>query len=403
MQNKRSRIIWFVAIAIAFFFIMDPFRLFENNNIPQMRVNQEVEQQMIDFLSSAPDATSFVVDSFDSHDLVMIGETGYAKQQLEFLMDLIPVLDDAGIRHLAYQYASWKDQNLVDRLITATSFDESLANEILFNNMVIMGYEEYRAVFRTAWQVNRSKAEGEEPFRIVAIGHAPDYTPIQEQDDVEDPEILRQVFAAGVPDELMARTIIEQIVEPGHKAVAYTKLENAFTDFQQSEYSETMAERGFPNQKRTGGFLADRLGNRVMTAIFHTPLPDGRSRFGYGYPVGGLMEKAWNELPEGHTAVGFTVADAPYAEAPISSDVMSSGRDEDLTFEQFTDGYLMIGLIGEYESVTPIEGFITERNIARARAEFPGADPGDVSPQEMNEYIAGTASSMGRIFDEFAE
>ncbi|MFW5744754.1 MAG: hypothetical protein ACOC2D_15880, partial [Spirochaetota bacterium] len=401
MQNRRSRIIWFVAIAIAFLFIVDPFRLFESNTIPQMRVNREIEQQMVEHLSSAPDADRFVLDSFDAHDLVLLGETGYVKQQLEFLADLIPRLDAAGIRHLGFQYANRSDQDRIDELLTRASFDEDLAEEVLFDHMVIMGYEEHRAVFRAAWQVNRDKDEGDQPFRIIGLSHDIDYTLIEEQDDVEDADVLRRLFADGVPDEVMAATVMERIVEPGHRGLVYTKFEHAFTRFVQPQYTQRMSEQGFANQKRMGNILADRLGNRVMTTLFHMPIRDTRSRAGYGYPVGGLMEKAVAKLPEGPASIGFDVSASPYAEAPVTSDTITEGMDEELTFERFTDGYLVIGPIASYEPVTPIAGFITESNIARAREEFPGPNPGEVTAAEMNEYIVGTASSLERIFEEF--
>ena len=401
MQNRRSRIIWFVAIAIAFLFIVDPFRLFETNSIPQMRVNSEIEQQMVEYLSSAPDAGRFVLDSFDAHDLVLLGETGYVKQQLEFLADLIPRLDAAGVHYLGFQYANRSDQDRIDELLTATTFDEDLAEQILFDHMVIMGYEEHRSVFRAAWQVNRSKAEGEQPFRIIGLSHDIDYTLIEEQDDVEDAEILQRLFANGVPDEVMARTVMERIVEPGHQGLVYTKFEHSFTHFVQPQYTQRMTEQGFPNQERMGNILADRLGDRVMTALFHMPVRDTRSRFGYGYLVGGVMERAIDELPQGATTVGFDVSASPYAEAPVTSDTLTEGFEEDVTFEQLTDGYLVIGGLASYTPVTPIEGFINESNIARAREEFPGPNPGDVTVEDMNGYIAGTASSLARIFEEF--
>ncbi len=400
MQSNRSRIVWFVAIGLAFLFIVDPFRWFESDNIPRMRVNNEIQNEMREFLASAPSADRYIVDSLQSHDIVMIGETGYVKEQLEFLSELIPALDAAGIRHLGYQYANREDQQLIDELITSVTFDESLADRIMFNHMVILGYEEHRNVFRAAWQVNRSKSENEEPFRIIGISITPDYTLIREQSDIEDPEILQRVFARGIPDVVMAETVMNEIVNPGHRGVVYTKLEHSLTDFVQEQYSTSMAERGFPDQTRAGNILARRLGDRVMTAIFHTPLQDTRSRTGYGFPVGGLMDKMLDELPEGRHP-GFSVAESPYAEAPITSDVFTEGTEEDVTLETLTDGYLLISRIADYETVTPIASFITQDNIERARAEFPGADPGEVSVEEMNEFMAGTLTAMARVFEGF--
>jgi len=400
MQSKRSRIVWFVAIAIAFIFILDPFRLFESDNIPRMRVNQDLQAEMEAFLATAPEADQYIVDELDSHDLVVIGETGYVKEQLDFLAALIPALDEAGIRHLGYQYANSADQALIDDLVTGESFDESLANRILFNNMVILGYEEYRNVFRAAWEVNRGKPDAGEPFRIIGIGSPPDYTLIVDPDDVDDPEVLSRVFANGIPDSQMAETVMQQIVNRGHRAVVYTKLEHAFTGFPQVQYSARMEESGFPGRKRMGNILKERLGDRVMTVMYHMPLQDTRSRTGYGFPIGGLMDQALETLPEGRRP-GFRVDASPYGEAPITSDTLTEGLDEDLTLEQVTDGYLLISRIGDYEVVTPIDGFITAENIGRARSQFPGPDPGEVTVEDMNEFIVGTLGSMTRIFEGF--
>jgi hypothetical protein len=401
MQNKRSRVVWIIAIALAFFFIVDPFRLFESSNIPQIRVNSDLEAEMEQFVAEAPPAVDYVVGLLDEHELVMLGETGYVKNQLDLLAELIPALDRAGVRHLGFQYANVSDQQRVDDLVTGTSFDEKLAESILFDHMVILGYEEHKNVFRAAWQVNRSKSDSEEPFRIIALSTSPDYTRIVEQSDVEDPEILAQVFTNGIPDDVMYNTIMQELVEPGNRAVVYTQLEHAFTEFEQTGYSERMTESGFPGERRVGNRLGDTLGDRVVTVMFHTPLQDTRSRIGYGYPVGGVMDRLYESLPEGVTSVGFTVADSPYRDAPISSDVLTEDLEEDLTLENFTDGYLLISRIADYLPVTPIPDFITDENIERARAEFPGPDPGEVTTAEMNEFVAGTATSMARIFEEF--
>jgi len=189
-------------------------------------------------------------------------------------------------------------------------------------------------------------------------------------------------------------------VNPGYRGVVYTKFEHSLTDFVQEQYSTSMAERGFPDQTRAGNILARRLGDRVMTTIFHMPLQDTRSRTGYGFPVGGLMDAMLDELPEGRRP-GLSVAESPYGEAPITSDVFTEGIEEDVTLEMLTDGYLLISKIADYETVTPIPNFITEENIARARAEFPGADPGEVSVVEMNEFMAGTLTALTRVFEGF--
>jgi len=128
---------------------------------------------------------------------------------------------------------------------------------------------------------------------------------------------------------------------------------------------------------------------------------DTRSRVGYGYPLGGLLEKAFQELPEGARSAGFLTSASPYADAPLTSDSIQKDREEDLTFQEYADGYLMLASIGDYQPVTAIPEFITEERLPEAIARFPGTSPGDVGVAEMNDYIAGNAESMSRIFEEF--
>lgn len=401
MQNRRSRAVWFLIIALAFLFIVDPFRWFESSSIPRTRVNREVEAQMVDYLTRSSDASTYLLDRFGEKDLLLLGETGNVRQQLEFLSELIPELDRAGIRHLGFQYANREDQARIDELLTAVTFDESLAKQILFNHMAILGYGEYLQVFRVAWEVNRRKADGAPPMRIIAISRNLDYSLIDHEGDTEDPEVLAQIFADGVPDVVMAETIMTEIVQPGHKGLVYTAFPHALTEFSQPPYTERLAERGFEDQQRAGAILSSRLGDRVMTVLFHMPFPDTRSRSGLGYPLGGIIERAFSELPEATRSVGFDVADSPYAEAPVTSDSLTEGHDDEVTFEQLTDGYIVVARIADYDAVTPIPDFITADNIDRARTEFPGPHPGEITAEEMNEYIAGRASSLDRAFDEF--
>ena len=402
MRNKNSRIVWFLAILFAFFFLVDPFRLFERSDLPQMRVNSELEEEMTALVASAPPAEDYITGLFDQHQIVLLGETGYVSNQLDLLVDLIPELNDAGIYHLGLQYGNASDQARIDELITGTSFDEALAESIMFDHMVILGYEEHKNVFRAAWEVNRSKAEGETPFRIIGLSEMPDYSKIVVQEDAENPEILAEIFAGGIPDEIMYETVVRELVEPGHRALVYTQLEHAFTTFEQVVFTDRMGTQGFPGVRRMGNQLDDLLGNRVTTVVFHTPLQDSRSRIGYGYPVGGVVDRLYDSIPESQTTVGFDIAGSPYADAPVTSDVLTDeDRETELELQEFADGYIMVSRIVDYEPVNAIPGFISDENIARARRDFPGADPGEVTAAEMNEFVAGTASTMTRIFEAF--
>ncbi len=402
MQQSRSRAVIFIAIAVAIFFFIDPFSLFEPDAVPKVRLSRDRMETLTTFLTQdASPAVDYVVSLFDRYDIVFIGESGFTREQVVLIADLIPALDRAGVHALGFQHALRADQQALDELVTATTFDEAGAHRILFNNMVILGYQEYVDVLRAAWQVNRRKTAGEEPFLVIGLNVRQDYSVITAQGDVENPEIIRQVFAEGVPDQVMAETIRDEFLDTGTKALIFTQQQHAFTSYRQLAYEQNIEEAGFPGQKRAGAIVEQWAPDRTATVLIHGPVPESRSRIGYSFPAGGAIDSALQELPEETRNRGFMLADSPFAEIPIYSSVYSEGYEEDLLLADLADGYVTLDPIGDYEPLTPIPGFITAENLEEAKRRFPGPDPGDVTAEDLNTYIADTTQSAVNLFKEF--
>jgi len=400
MQQQRSRLVWVIAIVVAFFFFIDPFRLFNGDRIPTARVDRETQTELALFASSAGSAPDAVVELLRTSDVVLIGETGYASQHVEFAADLIPILDSAGVHRLGYQYANTEDQALIDDLITASVFDEQLARTILFRHLSVLGFQEHVEVFRAAWEVNRRKISSEEPFRIIALSNRLNYEVITSQDDIEDPAIMKQVFASGIPDAVMAEIISSEFLDQRLKAVAYLQINHAFTGFQLPGFEEELKALGFEGIRRVGNALRADYGDRVVTAALHGPVQDTRSRTGFGYPSGGIIDKAVATLQDG-ASIGFRTADSPFAEVPIVSVTLTAGSDVDVTISDYADAYLVVAPIAKLTAVTPIPDFITVGNLEEAVRTFPGVRPEDAAVEDMNEFIAGNAQGMADIFAGF--
>lgn len=400
MQQKRSRAVWIVAIAIAFFFIVDPFRIFSGGKIPTARIDRETESELADFVAKAPGAADTVIAMLGTSDLVLIGETGYAREQVQFAADLIPRLDSADVRVFGYQYADTEDQALIDRLLTAPTFDEDLARQILFNHLTVFGFQEHVDIFRAAWQINRRKSSGDTPFRIVALSNRLDYEAITNEDDIKDPEVMQAVFASGVPDATMARILGTEVLDRGTKAVAYLQLDHAFTGLSRTGYEDDLRAVGFTDVRRAGNELRASYGDRVVTAALHGPIQNSRSRIGFGYPTGGILDRAVAQIGEGATA-GFAVAGSPFEQVPIAGDIASEPGNETLTLGRYADAYLVVAPIGGLHAVTAIPDFITESNLDEAVRRFPGVRPENPTVKDMNDFIAGNAASMARVFAEF--
>lgn len=400
MQQKRSRAVWIIAIAIAFFFIVDPFRIFNGGKIPTARVDRETESALADFVRTAPNAADTIIAMLETSDLVLVGETGYAREQVQFAADLIPRLDSAGVRILGYQYADTEDQALIDGLLTAATFDEHLARQILFNHLTVFGFQEHVDIFRAAWEINRRKSSRDTPFRILALSNRLNYEAITDEDDIKDPAVMQAVFAAGVPDATMARILGTEVLDRGAKAVAYLQLDHAFTALNRPGYEDDLRAVGFADVRRAGNALRASYGDRVVTAALHGPIQNSRSRIGFGYPTGGVLDRAVAQMGEGAT-VGFTAAGSPFEQVPITGDIASEAGTETLALGGYADAYLVVAPLGGLHAVTAIPDFITESNLDEAVRRFPGVRPENPSVKDLNDFIAGNAASMARVFAEF--
>ena len=145
--------------------------------MPLPNVDDALARELRGFLSAhytTPEEC--IVGTFRDHDVVFVGEAHRTKHDVELIQHLIPLLYRNGVFTLCTEFARREDQVLVDRLLTAPSYDEALAREITFRTLVFWGYQEYVDIYRVAWQLNRSLPAGARPFRILALGDSPDWS-----------------------------------------------------------------------------------------------------------------------------------------------------------------------------------------------------------------------------------
>ena len=104
---------------------------------------------------------------------------------------------------------------------------------------------------------------------------------------------------------------------------------------------------------------------------------------------------------EDGASIGFRTAGSPFADVPIVSDTLTADVDGEVTLSDYADAYLVVSPIESLTAITPIPDFITAGNLEEAVRTFPGVSPADATVDNMNEFIAGNAQSMAKIFDEF--
>ncbi len=404
MQRRNTTALIGVAAVALFFFVLDPLGLFRPavEPCPAESLRQRTFPHFRRRSSEAPKPPrDYVVSVFGSHDIVFLGEMGQIREQVAFVSALIPDLYRRGVRTLGMEYALSADQARIDRVLTAPAYDEKSVERILFDRMVLWGFKEYADIFRAAWQLNHTLPAGAPPFRIIGLNVREEYKYLKAARDATNPEIVKQVFAEGIPDLRMAETIEREIVAKRKKALIFTTIQHAFTRFRYKDYAEKSRKSGVAEGRSAGNIVRDRIGDRAITVLLHSPWPDARSPGGMAYPAGGRLDALIAENPKGADPAGLTVIGNAVGAIPVANQSYSYGYNG-LTLADMTTGYVILGPISAYHAVTPIPDFIDSTNLAAAVRDFPGPDIDEgTSAADLNRFIARMSDTVGRSLARF--
>ncbi len=345
----------------------------------------------------------YVVSCFEDHDIVFVGEYHRIAHDVELIHALIPRLYEQGIYNLGIEFADYADQDLIDQLIAATEYDDSLAKQIQYNQWPFWGFREYVDIYRVAWELNQSLDQGEPTFRVVGLGARSDWSHVWTVEDRQDPEVMRKVFPEGDTDEYMANIILKEFVDKSLKALIYSGINHGYTRYQQPVYdveADTLIRK---NDHRMGNLVYDAIGDRCMTIFLHSPWPAYNDFNSSVRPVEGVIDALIPTLDSQYQRVGFDVVGSPFAELPGENSYWTLGY-PNFTLEDYCDGYIYQMPLGEYEGVNVIDGFINESNRLEAIAQ--SANP---RTKDSSRSVAELMESMrrdtdfGRRFSEFKE
>jgi hypothetical protein len=334
----------------------------------------------------------FVLDLFQRHDVVFLGEQHRIKHDLIFVQSLIPVLHEAGVHVLATEFVRREDQPLLDSLLAGSEYDESLARRIGFRQSVTWAYREYLDVYRAAWELNRRIDAGEPLFRVLGMNDSPDWSHIQRPEDRESGEIMKRVWRGG-GEHLWAEAILEA-VDAGEKVLAHCGIHHAFTEYRQPVVINGEFVRF--EAIRAGNFVFDEIGKRCVTVFLHAPW---RGPGGYGdrlaHPADGVIDALMLGLPGGPRPVGFELRDSPFGSIRPQNCVYRHGYD-DFRLEDFCDGWIYHRPISEFRGMTHIEGWITNENLERARRQMSNPDFRNASIERFEASIMSDAKAAER-------
>lgn len=360
-----------------------------SDRAPLPALDPALQQRLVSFLQAhAQTPEEYVVSKFRDHDVVFVGEYHRVKHDPELIRNVIPLLHRAGVTTLATEFARREDQPLIDKLLRARRWNEALAREIVFRQLVVWGYQEYVDVYHAAWQLNRSLPRRAPKFRILALGDSPDWSLFKTPEDQNDDAIKKKVWRGG-GEEFWANVILDEVAH-GRKVLVYCGIHHAFTAYKQPIVTGGKFVR--LTDERVGNHVYAAIGSRAITLALHAPW---RGAGGYDapmtYPVDGVIDALMRELPPNLRRAGFdTTHGTPFGDLAGETAIYKHGYDH-FRLADFCDGYIIQGPLSEAQGVTPIDGFINAGNLRRAQLGVPNPRMRNATAEEFMEGVRADA------------
>jgi hypothetical protein len=336
----------------------------------------------------------YVVNMFTDHDIVFTGEYHRIKHDLALIHNLIPRLYENGIFTLGIEFARREDQSLIDSLLKGITYDESLAQRILFNFMPTWGYQEYADIYKVVWQLNNTIPEGSRRFHVLGLNGSLDWSIVKTPDDMNNPSIMQQVWKDNGED-LWAKVIMDSVVAKGEKALIYSGIHHAFTEYKQPIYDDSkMVFTGY-NTARMGNYIFNKIGKKAVTICLHFPWYSEKGYIeSYVYPADGIIDAVMAKITSDYRQAGFDTKNTPFGKLTGETSVYKYGYNN-FTLDIFCDGYIFQMPLSAYNGVTAIEDFINETNIEQARIQEPYLR--NASIEEFNRVIKEAADIKKRF------
>lgn len=296
----------------------------------------------------------YVINKFKDHDYVLIGEYHRIKHDVDLILNLIPQLHKAGINNLCIEFGDYRDQHLIDSLLTLPHFDRELAKKIQFNNGPFWGYKEYIDIYKAAWEVNHSPNK-KNKFRIIAFN--PHYDPCKEGKG--------DTWRSVNPDSVMFDVIKKEVIDKKLKALIYSGSHHAFTKYYQPIYDFKSDSLCGYEYKRMGNFVNNLVGERAFNIILHYPWTSNKGwEADRILPANGSIDSVMNIV--GNKRVGFDTAGSQFGKLRANGSYYALGY-PDFHLEQYCDGYIFQKEIKDYVFVGLEPNFYNDNNFPRLK------------------------------------
>ncbi|MFM1853224.1 MAG: hypothetical protein RL164_542 [Bacteroidota bacterium] len=310
----------------------------------------------------------YIIDKFSIADVILLAEDHRVKENLQFLGSLIPQLYKNGIFTIGMEFGAYEDQRLLDSLVTAETYDENLARQLMFNYNPGWAFKEYMDIYRCAWTYNQTLTKNERKFRILNLSYKYNWTAFSGQ---RTPENMKSVFYNGNIEFFRFKILENEIIRKKEKVLILTGDVHAFT-----KYHFPFYDFASPNYVRFdstyfGNLIHAKYPKKVFSILLHKPF--------YNYPnkkpllispANGKIEQIMSLLS--NQPMGFDLMNTPLGDLPDSS-YYSMGY-PNFKLSDLYDGYIFLKPIKQLSSCTIDTLFLNEANLQEAFKNIPDPD-----------------------------
>ena len=401
---KRNNLLIIVVAVAAVFLLFNPLQYLRgksSTSVQRPSLEKTTATSLLSFAESGwQSPEDYVVSTFASHDIVLLGEFYKIKQNVDLVGRLIPRLYAAGVRSLGIEFALAEDQKDIDAMLTAPTWDEAKARAITFDWLVTWGYSEYIDLYKDAWQVNHDRPAGAAPFRILGLNVRQNWEYLKTQADLSNPEVVAKIVGNGIPDAFMAQVIDRELIQKGQKGLIYVGTQHAFARYHSVDYEKNAQTMKLAETRRTGNIVFDRIGAKAFSISLHSPWPDRSQQGGLAFAAEGAIDNLIDLLPPDKKSGGWNTSGTPLGALPVVTSAYANGQ-KGVTLANVFDGYIVEGPIGEYTTVTPIPDFVQPKDYDRAITEFPAVKANAPTGPQINQFIIDDVQQLAKTLQQF--
>lgn len=329
-------------------------------------LTKEDESRLSEWLqNNGHDPADFVVQVAKQHDVTILGEVHFVRENLGFLHRLIPRLyHEAGVTCIAMECINANDNRLAEKIVTAPELRQDLILELARrHNWKSWGWKEYWDVLGTVWQLNRELPPNAKPMRVVGLMPELDlpsfalsgisdgyrqnsHIPVWER--LRIGRSLLNLPIAMQADQVYARNIEREILDRGERGAVLVGAAHAPLGHRQPSYS------GGRESARMGFMLHQQYGNRLAHILLH-------NNHSAGQAVSHTIENI--VAASGRAAVGFSLSGSPLGSLRDSESYPFS-RQPGASLVDLAEGYVLLKPTSDLQHCTWMDGYVSGRLFA---------------------------------------